>query len=76
VTCRYTEMELQLALLRGDLAWLAALRDEPGWARWAGDVRQRWLGRLDGLAAALHAPSECALLDLAQRELQRGTERR
>jgi transcriptional regulator with XRE-family HTH domain len=73
VTCRYTEMELQLALLRGDLAWLAALRDEPGWSRWAGDVRQRWQGRLDGLAATLYAPSECALLDLARRELQRAT---
>ena len=29
VSCRYTEMELQLTLLRADMAWLALMRSVP-----------------------------------------------
>jgi transcriptional regulator with XRE-family HTH domain len=73
VACRYTEMELQHALLRADLDWLAALQGDAGWARRAGEVRLRWQARLEDLASTLQAPSERELLDLARRELRAGT---
>ena len=65
VTCRYTEIELQLALLRNDLEWLRRLRGKPGWMQLYTEIKQRWQTRLHELKASPD-PSEQLLLDQAR----------
>jgi transcriptional regulator with XRE-family HTH domain len=48
VACCYTEMELQLALLENDLAWVERLKETVYGERWTAEVRQEWLVRLGG----------------------------
>lgn len=67
VANRHTEVELQLALLDRDLAWLARL-DRPAGAR--ADL-DGWGARLRALAAATHDQRELAALTLALRRLGR-----
>ena len=73
VACRYTELELQLALLRSDLTWLDRLRDTREWPELAADVQRRWRHRLAGLATPSTGPPDRELLRAAQRELRRAT---
>jgi transcriptional regulator with XRE-family HTH domain len=58
VACRYTEAELQVALLRRDLEWAARLAD--GRART--QVIADWRARIAELAERAYDPSERALL--------------
>jgi transcriptional regulator with XRE-family HTH domain len=61
VAARYTEVELQIALLQRDLSWLARLADTPDGLRLADDVRTEWQRRLDAL--------RCSVLDASERRL-------
>jgi transcriptional regulator with XRE-family HTH domain len=61
VACRYTEAELQLALLRRDLVWLA----QAGGMQRA-DVLAQWRTKLAALAEAAYDQGERALLAEAQ----------
>lgn len=69
VVTRHTEVEHQLALMEGDLAWVegpdAVVADE----RVADAVRQRWRTALAKLAATVVDPAEAAELDAARRRL-------
>lgn len=49
VTCRYTELEFQLALLQRDLHWLARLRAMPDHPAVAHDIRDTWMLKLEQL---------------------------
>jgi len=73
VTCRYTEGEMQVALLRADLRWLGRLHDQPHWLLLAKEVRQRWQGPLTVMATERQEPDEQALLEQALGELQQAT---
>jgi transcriptional regulator with XRE-family HTH domain len=63
LACRYTEAELQLALLRRDLAWAERLA-EPIERERLGD---EWGARIDELRARALDPDERAMLDEAAR---------
>src|SRR5215213_8552952 len=64
VAARYTEVELQVALLRRDLAWVerVARLGGSGGQQVADEVRTEWRGRLAALAAATTDPHERRLL--------------
>ncbi len=65
VACRYSEVELQLALLQRDMEWLARLEDDP--------LRQQvfveWRQRLGDLRQHTDDISERTLLDTAWTQL-------
>ena len=69
VSCSYTEIEVQLACLRTDLAWLERLQNCTGWQAWASEVHHTWQARLAAHAANENDPTEKALLETARREL-------
>jgi transcriptional regulator with XRE-family HTH domain len=58
VACRYTEVELQLELLRRDLEWLGGTIDT---AR-RDHVLAEWRARLAALAGATYDEGECGML--------------
>ncbi|MCU1374383.1 MAG: helix-turn-helix protein [Actinomycetia bacterium] len=62
VTARHTEVELQLALLERDLAWLERLDD--------GAVVAEWVVRLRALLDATHDRGERSLVEDALRRLR------
>jgi transcriptional regulator with XRE-family HTH domain len=62
VTARHTEVELQLALLDNDLAWLEHHDDRT--------VLDAWDARLLALLEAAHDPGERALVDAARRRVR------
>ena len=66
VACRYTEVELQIALLRRDLEWVARLGDDQMRAR----VAAEWRARLAELGQHVYDPREHALLEEALRHVQ------
>ena len=49
VVCRHTALELQLALLERDLAWLRRLRSSPDWPDLAHELFESWSPQLDCL---------------------------
>jgi transcriptional regulator with XRE-family HTH domain len=63
VACRYTEAELQLALLRRDLTWAGRRPDEAARAELAAE----WRERIANLRAEAFDEGERALLDEARR---------
>lgn len=69
VTCRYTEVEMELALLQADLRWLKQLRGNPDRAKLCREVRQGWQTRLDNLKASLPDSGEQGLLEQAWQQL-------
>lgn len=70
MACRYTELELQLALLRADLAWLERLRGHPDRDQLADEVRRRWRTRLDTQANQPRDSWERDLIDAVRDELR------
>src|SRR5262245_37424775 len=67
VACRYTEVELQIALLRRDLEWVARLgATTPGTG-----IIAEWRARLEELAEAAYDEDECRALAEAQTWLAR-----
>ena len=71
VACRHTEMELQLALLRNDLAWLAFSRERAPGIDATSLVMRRWQARLDALAAGACYSWERESIAEARRNLRR-----
>ncbi|MCS6888771.1 MAG: helix-turn-helix transcriptional regulator [Chloroflexus sp.] len=67
VACRYTEVELQLALLARDRAWLAQMGSAAG--ERAAVIIDEWRRRLDHLAQETLDRRELALIAAARREL-------
>jgi transcriptional regulator with XRE-family HTH domain len=67
VAARHTEVDLQLALLDRDLAWLDRL-DRPGAAR---SELHEWSRRLRALVAGAHDQREALALTLALRRVGR-----
>lgn len=65
VACRYTEVELQLALLRRDLEWAARMGD----AELRRGVLAEWRERIAGLSQETYDPRERKLLDAALGEI-------
>jgi transcriptional regulator with XRE-family HTH domain len=65
VACRYTEVELQLALLRRDLEWVARLGDELVHAQ----IMAEWRVQLAELEQRAYDPREHALLEEALRSV-------
>ena len=66
VACRYTEVELQLALLRRDLEWAARIGD----ADLRRDVLEEWRERIARLSQETHDSRERRLLDVALGEMR------
>ncbi len=66
VACRYTEVELQLALLRRDLEWTA--RVGPG--DLANQVIVEWRARIEALHRSANDTQERKLLEQAQEQLR------
>ena len=77
VAARYTEVELQVALLRRDLAWLdrVARLGASGAEHIADEVRSEWRTRLAALAATATDPHERRLLTEASATLALQTPR-
>jgi transcriptional regulator with XRE-family HTH domain len=65
VACRYTEVDLQIALLRRDLAWIA--RIGPG--ELSAQTIASWRVQLAELGRSVYDPYERALLDHAWQQL-------
>lgn len=69
VAARYTEVELQVALLRRDLEWLARLEHKAGAEALGDEVRAQWRRHIDDLAARDLDPGERRLLADARNRL-------
>jgi transcriptional regulator with XRE-family HTH domain len=65
VACRYTEVELQLALLRRDLEWAARV----GGIDLRRDLLAEWRGRIDALSRSSYDVRERRLLATALTEI-------
>ena len=68
--CSHTDLELALALLENDLAWLGDLQDSPGYEAQLARVRQRWGPRLARYARECLDPAERDLIQTAQGRLE------
>jgi transcriptional regulator with XRE-family HTH domain len=67
IVCRYTEIELQLALLRRDLEWLARLGETAARARLIASVRAEWRTCLDALMSRAEDDERACLEDAWER---------
>jgi transcriptional regulator with XRE-family HTH domain len=70
VACRYTEVELQLALLERDREWLHRLRASPDYITLLRTTRDRWLLMFDVLARSACDRQQAALVAQARRLLE------
>jgi transcriptional regulator with XRE-family HTH domain len=71
VACRYTELELQLALLRRDLEWIERFRRSDERASAIARVVAEWHPWIDELSRLAYDAHEHALLEEAQKQLLR-----
>jgi len=69
VACRYTEIELQLALLGRDRDWLFRICDSPDYALLARTTRDRWLLIIESLGRSAGDRQQLLLLDQARQLL-------
>jgi transcriptional regulator with XRE-family HTH domain len=74
VACCHTEVELNLALLRNDLAWLARLTSQRDWSPWAAELWQKWAPRLKQWRVETADEREQALIVAAQDVLAKALE--
>ena len=65
----YTKLELDLALLENDLAWLGCLSGEPSRVRLNDEVWKRWASRLDAWDRGWLEPPERALVRAGRQAL-------
>jgi transcriptional regulator with XRE-family HTH domain len=70
IACRYTEVELQLALLQHDLAWLERLADGVARAELVAQIAMDWDAKLSILSNTADDPGERALLLAARQNLR------
>lgn len=68
--CTYTELELKLALLENDLAWLAEVSRQQSWSQLAAQVREKWLAELAEWQEQLLDEQERALVAEARHALR------
>ncbi len=73
VTARYTEVELQLALMQRDLGWLGQLEGQPNADAVCKRVHREWDVRLSHLASSEPDPGERKLLAEARTTLRANT---
>ena len=77
VTCCYTALERDLALLENDLAWLERLADDPSCPnkrrRLAAEVEAQWMARLETWREQVTDEPSQALLQAARQKLQFNT---
>lgn len=73
IACRYTEIELQLALLQRDLAWLERLADGGERAELVAQIIAEWDAKLSAFGSAADDPTERALIREASRNLRLAT---
>lgn len=64
--CRYTEAELQLALIERDAAWIGRVSKLPGTIQIGREIRDQWALRLERLARDSADPHELALIERAR----------
>ncbi|MEI7769788.1 MAG: helix-turn-helix transcriptional regulator [Chloroflexales bacterium] len=69
VVCRYTEIELQLALLGRDRDWLSLICDTPLHTALARATRDRWLLIIEGLGRSVSDRHQQQLIDQARQLL-------
>jgi transcriptional regulator with XRE-family HTH domain len=69
VACRYTEIELQVQLLRRDLDWLRRIAAGPTWRTLAAATLAAWAAELARLSDEVMDPTERALLREARQAL-------
>jgi transcriptional regulator with XRE-family HTH domain len=69
VAARYTEVELQIGLMRRDLEWISRLCSHPTAITLTREVAREWRCRLDRLLAVTADPRERRLLEAAQAEI-------
>jgi transcriptional regulator with XRE-family HTH domain len=74
VACCHTEVELNLALLRNDLEWLARLASQRDWSQWAAELWQKWAPRLKQWRVETVDEREQALIVAAQDVLAKALE--
>jgi len=76
ISCCFTALEHELALLDNDLAWLQRLEGSrrlaggPDGRRLAAEIQARWLPRLEALGEQVTDHGEKALLQAARQRLQ------
>ena len=63
-------VELDLALMQNDLAWLKCLDNMPDWGAHANRVREYWMDQLSRWSRDDLDPKERELLQHAQKQLQ------
>jgi transcriptional regulator with XRE-family HTH domain len=77
VTCCYTALERDLALLDNDLAWLNRLADDPSGPndcrKLAAEVQEQWMARLNTWREQVTDETEKARLEAAQQKLHFNT---
>jgi transcriptional regulator with XRE-family HTH domain len=73
VTCCYTALEHELALLDNDLTWLRRLAECPESLKLAADVQAKWMQRLETCREQVTDDREKALLESARQKLTNTT---
>ncbi|NTW01324.1 MAG: helix-turn-helix transcriptional regulator [Oscillochloris sp.] len=66
VACRYTEVELQLALLERDRDWLHRIADSSDYTTLARTLRDRWALIIDDLSRSDHDRHHQAVIERAR----------
>jgi transcriptional regulator with XRE-family HTH domain len=69
VTCCYTKLELELALLRNDLTWLGRLSALPNQLNFKEELLQKWAARLSDWAMQCLDEREREMIAVAQKLL-------
>jgi len=69
VACRYTELELQLALLERDLSWLGRFVGSSDYTTLARDLHDQWVLLIDDLSRSCWDRRESLLIARARRLL-------
>ncbi|MBN1146799.1 MAG: helix-turn-helix transcriptional regulator [Anaerolineales bacterium] len=72
--CCYTQLELELALLENDLAWLARLNGPPEGRRLASELQENWNTRLSDWLRGTFDERERGMLVAAQERLAEACE--
>lgn len=81
IACIYTSLELDLALLDNDLAWLASLKGNADWQRWKKEIWEKWGHRLyywangEANEGSLLTERERELIKAAQQALEQNCQR-
>jgi len=70
ITCSYTSIERDLAVLENDLSWLNRLENTTGWVQYADQVKERWQWAFAEWINSDLEPQEREQVQQAQQRLQ------